>query len=363
MVIVNYESLWRGHLGAAILDADFDMIVYDEIHKLKAAGSKVSRFAARLWRRNRFILGLSGTPFPSGSKDDAYGQYRALDPAVFGTNHGRFQNRYFVIEMDARWDKKKKEAVEYPVLAGTRNEEEFERLLGLTMFRVEKQDVMDLPETITVKRYFELDDKERSAYEDIQEELVTLVKSGEATATNALSKVIRLQQITSGFIKTESGIEEIIGRSKANTLKKVLRDEIPRNEPVCVFCKYRKDLETVRQTSEELKLRYKEVSGSHKDLERGQYPSDCDILGVQVQSGGLGVNLVKSAYCIYYSLGQSLGQYLQCRDRLHRGGQTRQIMYIHLVAKKTIDEVIYQAIEEKKEFVDEILKQIKKIKS
>jgi len=361
VVIVNYESLWRGNLGAAFLDADFDVIVYDEIHKLKAAGSRVSRFAARLWRSDRFLIGLSGTPFPSGSKIDLYGQYRALDPGVFGPSKSKFQNRYFEVEMETRWDKKKQEVVEYPVLVGSRNDEELDRLLGLTMFRVEKSDVMDLPESISVGRYFRLDDNEREIYDEIQDELVAYVKSGTVTALNALSKAIRLQQITSGFVKTEEGVEERIGYSKANLLRKILSQEIPEGEPVCVFCKYTKDLATVKRITESLELRYKEVSGKRKDLERSKYPSNCDVLGLQVQSGGLGVQLQKSAYCIFYSIGRSLGEHIQCKDRLHRGGQTRQVMYIYLIAKDSIDEVIKDAIDAKKEFTDAIYEKIRQI--
>ena len=349
VVIINYESFWRGDLGAALLDTDFDIIIYDEIHKLKAPGSQCSRFAARLWSRASFRMGLSGTPFPSGHKIDVYGQYRALDPGVFGTNFSRFRSRYWnVLDGD------------YPILIGTKNEEEFDKLLGLTMFRVEKSDVMDLPETIMVNRYFRLDISERRIYEDMESDFVAFVGTGKATATNALAKIVRLQQITSGFVKTEMGIEEFVGESKRKALTDILRDEIPPGEPCVVFCKFTSDLAFVRQISTKLGLKYKELSGAHKQLEKGQYPANTDILGVQVRTGGLGVNLVKSAYCIFYSIGYSLAEYLQCRDRLHRGGQSRQVLYINLIAKDTIDVIIHDAISQKKEIVDAILEKIRK---
>jgi len=349
VVIINYESFWRGDLGAAFLDSHFDIIIYDEIHKLKAPGSECSRFAAKLWSRASFLLGLSGTPFPSGHKIDVYGQYRALDPAVYGTNFSRFRSRYWhVIGED------------YPILIGTKNEVEFDKLLGLTMFRVEKEDVMDLPETMMVNRYFRLDRKEEKIYEDMEEDFVAFVGSGKATATNSLAKIVRLQQITSGFVKTEAGYEERIGTSKQKALAEILSDEVPRGEPVVVFCKFTKDLLSVRETAAKLKLRYKELSGAHKEIEQGQYPHDCDILGVQVRTGGLGINLTKSAYCIFYSIGYSLAEYVQCRDRLHRGGQTRQVLYINLIAKGTIDTIIHDAISQKREIVDAILEKIRK---
>ena len=205
-----------------------------------------------------------------------------------------------------------------------------------------------------------MDLKESKAYEEMEEDFVTWVNSGKATAQNSLSKIVRLQQITSGFVRVESGREEMVGCSKQKALSGVLSDEIPRGEPCVVFCKFTSDLAAVRQISAKLGLRYKELSGAHKQLEQGQYPRDCDILGVQVRTGGLGVNLVKSAYCIFYSIGYSLAEYLQCRDRLHRGGQSRQVLYINLIAKGTIDTIIHDAISQKKEIVDAILEKIRK---
>jgi SNF2 family DNA or RNA helicase len=155
-------------------------------------------------------------------------------------------------------------------------------------------------------------------------------------------------------------VEEQIGKSKQKALKSILDTEIPRGEPCVVFCKFTADLLSVREIAAKLKLRYKELSGAHKEIEKGQYPSNCDIFGVQIQTGGLGINLTTSAYCIFYSIGYSLGEHQQCRDRLHRGGQTRQVLYINLIAKNTIDVTIHDAISQKKEIVDAILEKIRK---
>lgn len=349
IIICNYESFWRGDLGKTFLDQYFDIIVYDEIHKLKAAGSYVSRFAGRMVHKASFRLGLSGTPFPNGPQD-SYGQYRALDAGVFGTSVSKFRRRYFVLN----------EYVDYPDIIGTRNEAQMDQLLGLTMFRVEKSDVMDLPDTLTVYRYFDMSSEQRKVYREMENEFVAFVNQERCTATNALTRIVRLQQITSGFIKTETGEERKIGNEKEKALKDILENEIPRRDPVVVFCKFTKDLRSVEKLALDLGLRYKELSGARKELERGQYPNRCDVLGVQVQSGGLGVNLVKSAYCIFYSLGYSLAEYLQCKDRLHRGGQSRHVLYIHLLARGTIDELVHEAIMEKKEIVDDILEKIRK---
>src|SRR5699024_4796093 len=62
----------------------------------KAAGSKVSKYLAMLGRRVRYKMCLSGTAM-ANSPLDVYGQYRFLDPTIFGTNHYYFLQRYAIL--------------------------------------------------------------------------------------------------------------------------------------------------------------------------------------------------------------------------------------------------------------------------
>src|SRR5262245_24307401 len=76
--VVNYEACWREPMRTFLLDREWDWVVTDESHRIKAAGSKVSRFFAMLRDQSFFRLALSGTPMPH-SPLDLYGQYRFLD--------------------------------------------------------------------------------------------------------------------------------------------------------------------------------------------------------------------------------------------------------------------------------------------
>lgn len=89
-------------------------------------------------------------------------------------------------------------------------------------------------------------------------------------------------------------------------------------------------------------------------------PEDCDILAVQIQAGGVGIDLTRASYSIYYSVGFSLGDYEQSLARVHRPGQTRNVVYIHLVAEQTIDEKVYRALSEKKNVVEAVIEESKK---
>jgi hypothetical protein len=76
---------------------------------------------------------------------------------------------------------------------------------------------------------------------------------------------------------------------------------------------------------------------------------------VQIQSGGAGVDFSRAAFCVYYSTGFSLANYLQSVKRLHRPGQTRPVRYYHLVARGTVDEVVYKSLEAKQGIIESVL--------
>jgi SNF2 family DNA or RNA helicase len=96
-----------------------------------------------------------------------------------------------------------------------------------------------------------------------------------------------------------------------------------------------------------------------KELERWQ-AGDATILGVQIQSGGLGIDCTRAAYAFYYSLGFSLGDYEQSLARLRRPGQTRCVRYYHLVAKHTVDEQVYAALRDRRVVVDAVMERLTK---
>ena len=83
--------------------------------------------------------------------------------------------------------------------------------------------------------------------------------------------------------------------------------------------------------------------------------ADVDVAGVQIQAGGVGIDLTRARYAVYYSLGHSLTDYLQSRRRVHRPGQTRTTTYFHLIAEDTVDQQVYQALASKQDVVEFIM--------
>lgn len=184
-----------------------------------------------------------------------------------------------------------------------------------------------------------------------------MVDEGTVTAANAMVKMLRLQQLTSGFLKLDES-DEVVQKddNKVAVLKDILQDV--GDAKVVVFCRFIPDLKVIKEAAESLGLTVGELSGRANDLTpEATFPPDKDVLAVQIQSGGVGVDLCIASIAIYFSLGLSLGDYEQSRSRLHRPGNDsrNRVTFVHLLAEKTIDNKIYKALENKKEIIETIL--------
>ncbi len=344
VLVINYESAWRSPFAEWILHQRVDFMIADEIHRAKAPGGKASRFLARLGKVARHRLGMTGTPMPHGP-EDLYGELRAVAPSIFGWSNAAFRQRYMVMG-----------GFQNHQIVGYRNLEELNRKFYSVAFRVTK-DVLDLPPEMHVTYTCELGPEAWRAYQSLKCDLIARVESGEITAANALVKLLRLQQITGGFIRTDDGKYVQIDSAKMNLLRDVLEDIDPA-EPIVIFCRFHKDLDAINRVADETGRRALELSGRVDDLKRWQAGA-APVLAVQIESGGVGVDLTRARYAIYYSLGFSLGSYEQSLARIHRPGQTRPVEYIHLLAKNTVDEKVMAALAAKADVVTEVLQQLK----
>lgn len=355
-VVMNYESIWREPMAEFALKTRWDCVVLDESHRIKSPGGQASKFLGRLADNVLSRICLTGTPMPH-SPLDIYAQYRFLDKGVFGTSFTAFRNRY--AEMGGYGN--------YQVL-GYQNQQELHAKMYSIAFRVLAEDVQDLPETMDLIRPVTISAAARKVYEQIDEDFVASVDAGQVTVTNALTRLLRLQQVTSGFITLDRDVEhptekaEIreLDTAKADVLADILEDLQP-TEPVAIFCRFQRDLDTIKLVAKSLNRGCAELSGRMNELEAWQQDRDgkLPLIAVQIQAGGVGVNLVRAHYCVYFSLGYSLGDYLQSRKRTHRPGQNERVTYFHLIAEKTVDETVYQALEKRQNVVEMILSTVR----
>lgn len=340
-VVVNYEGCWREPLATAILRIPWRTVIADEQHHLKAAGSKVSRFAARL-NTVPYRIGLSGTPM-AHSPLDVYGQFRFLEPSIYGTNFNRFRNRYAVMG-----------GFQGHQVIGYQNQAEFMRRYWLVTFQVKDDELAySLPEDFDIPLVHDLPSSVKQLYHELETEFWAEVGSSSVTIANAAVKVLRLQQLAAGHIRDDEGTVKTIHQARADALASWMEDVDP-SEPVVVFCRFRHDLDAIANVCASLSRSYAEVSGRTDDLTIWK-EGKRTVLGVQIQAGGEGINLTRAALGVYYSVGHSLSDYLQSRARLVRPGQTRPVRFYHLTARGTVDNRVYASLKAHENVIQNLL--------
>ena len=351
IVVTNFESFVLD--GSPMLrfaeSIEWDTLTADEAHRLANPGSKTSRaLTSRIGPRSRKRIALSGTPMRN-TPLDLYSQCKFLDPGIFGSNQRQFLERYAVLDF-------------FGNVVGLQNTDELAARFNLIAYRIDKRTVLrDLPPVTPFKdriRRFDLSEEAMRIYRTFEEELVVSVGRGELKASNALVQLLRSQQMTSGYVPIEdeegNGRIEEIDSGKKNEAGEIL-DGIVDSEPVVFFCRFRKDLDAVADLAKERGRRYFELSGRVNELREWQDDTGGSVIGIQIQSGGVGVDATRASYGIFYSVGFSLSDYEQAVARLDRPGQKNPVTIYNLVARGTVDEAVFGSIGSKGNVVEGVL--------
>lgn len=352
-VVVNYEALTR---GAKLYDAarllKWDSIICDECHKMKGSDGKgqtlrrMSSIAEHIPHR----VGLTGTPMPH-SPLDIWGQFRVLMPEVFGPKYWSFKVKYARLQNMGAFKK----------VVGFTRLEELSAIVAQHSYEC-SSGVLDLLPARHEMVEVELSEDTYALYAALQLDFVAEVEGGVVTASNALTKLLRLQQITGGVAAAETLEGDIIpqrvSEEKLEALSAILDGT---DEPVVVFTRFVADLEGVRSLCEKNGWSFSELSGNKNELADWQAGKG-RVLGVQIQAGGVGVDLTRARYCVYYSVNWSLGDYEQSLARVHRPGQTKNVVYYHLIAKDTVDQQVYGALKQKRDIVETVIEQMRAVR-
>mgnify|MGYP005810022615 FL=1 len=342
LAAINYESVWREPFASWVLQAGLDLIVCDESHRMKKNGGRMGMYGMRLGRIAPYRLALTGTPF-AHSPMSIFSQFRFVEPSVFGTRYVPFRDRYAIMG-----------GYQGRQIIGYQNMEDLKEKFHSRAIVISREESLpDLPPQTFMERTTTFSPKIERLYRSLHREFYAQVANGEVTAGNALVKLLRLQQLTSGHVTLDDGTSKWVSDHKKDLLRDTLEDL---DEPVVVFARFTRDLDIVREVTEYLGRTYGEVSGRRKDLtDAAKMPLEVNILGVNIQAGGVGIDLNRAATSIWYSTGFSLADYEQALARLHRPGQTRHVTHIHLITENSVDRTVRRALAARKEVVQAIM--------
>jgi len=215
--------------------------------------------------------------------------------------------------------------------------------------RVRKDDCLDLPPKIFSPRFCYLTDEQRRYYIPIVQDLIKVLEldTGRIRIQNAMSKIIKLSQITSGFMYTDNQTF-FLEQNPKSELALSLIQENP-NEKIIIYCYWKEDVKILSSLLKSQGYAIGTLYGATPSADRGKIIDAFQKGGLQclianIGVGGYGLTLTASSTIIYYNLSFKVIDFLQSQDRIHRHGQAKTCLYLPLLARGTIDEYIYTTI-------------------
>jgi SNF2 family DNA or RNA helicase len=295
---------------------------------------------------------LSGCPAPN-TELEYYSQMNIVAPALLGGNYYRFRERYFVPYGYGGYQWKFNEE----------RRDEFARRLSQRSVFFEKKQCFDLPPKTYMIHEVELSRDAMKYYKDMEKKQVLLYGDTVTLAPNKLTQLMKLRQITSGFMLDEEGEGLHLHDDKIHALEEVL-EGIGTNQAI-IWCNFKNEIHAIEdmlvKSGKTVVTAYSEtksVDTSIKEFAEGR----AQFIVAHPKTLKYGVTFVNCTYAIYYSLSYSLDDYVQSHDRIYRYGQKKPCTFIFLVAQGTIDGVIYDVIQNKADMVEVIKRMVEGVR-
>ena len=331
------------------------LMVVDESTTIKTPTSKRTKSILTLGKHAAYRRILTGSPVTK-SPLDLYSQCAFLDEELLGhVSYYAFRNRY------AHMVERNFGGRRVQIVGSYKRLDELEEILKEFSYRVLKEDCLDLPEKIYIKRNVELTDEQTKAYATMKSAALASLNGKLATAPHVLTQMMRLHQITCGHLKNDDGTTTELKNNRLDELLDLL-DET--EGKAIIWANYIHDIEHITKA---IKKKYGDDSivqyygaidtkQRQEGIKKFQDPnSQARFFIGNPQTGGYGITLTAANTVVYYSNGYDLEKRLQSEDRAHRIGQKKSVTYVDFIAEKTVDEKIVKALRKKINIASEIL--------
>jgi SNF2 family DNA or RNA helicase len=357
ILIMNVEafSTTKGmDFANKFLSAHRTLMAIDESTTIKTPTAKRTKNIIKLAASAKYRRIMTGSPVTKNPLD-LYTQCDFLSPWLLDfTSYYAFRNRYAemkTLHMHGR---------QIPVVNGFKNLGELSDKLKSFSYRVLKEDCLDLPDKIFIKREISLTPDQRKLYDQMKKEAIAILKGKQSTTVNTLTQLMRLQQITCGHFTADDGATQPIPNNRITELMDVLEET---EGKAIIWAHYQYDITNIinavsKKYGKESIVDYYGLTPQENrqpNIKKFQDDPKCRFIVGTPSTGGYGITLTAANTVIYYSNGYDLEKRLQSEDRAHRIGQKKSVTYVDLMADDTVDEKIVQALRRKINIASEVL--------
>jgi SNF2 family DNA or RNA helicase len=369
ILLINYEALRNKDLAEDIVNWKASIVACDESHNIKNHKTQQAKWIKAISKHANHKYIMSGTPYLNDPKD-IFGQFYFLNPTVFGSNFFVFRATYME-DKNAGWTNKFKYYPKWEAKEGALDK--IADKIKDHSIRVLKKDCLDLPPLLEQTIHVPMSQEHQELYDDMKRDCIAFLKENEddmkaTVAQTAMTKMLRLQQIVSGYFHTDDGEDVTIGRNRLDTTMELVRTILSNpGSKVIIWCCFRYNVTELDQALNLGKISHVLLTGSQgvhekqASIDAFQKNDNVRVLVANRRAGGIGVNLTAADYSIVYSRNFSLADELQADARNHRSGSEihQKITKINLITPNTTDEVVYKAINSKQDASTRVLDYIK----
>ena len=357
ILIMNVEafSTDKGRSFAAkFLRSHKSLMAIDESTTIKNPKAKRTKNILSLAELTRYRRIMTGSPVTRNPLD-LYTQCYFLDP--FHLNHSSyysFRNRYAIMKSANISGRS------INLVVGYQNLSELSDKLKPFSYRVLKEDCLDLPDKVYMKRQVDLTQEQIRLYRQMKQEALATLNGKTVTTMTALTQLMRLQQITCGHFVADDGTTQNIKHNRMSELMDILEEV---EGKAIIWAHWQRDVELIVEAIEK---QYGPVSVVHyygKTLpEQRDYAIENFKNNDKVRffvgtpaTGGYGITLIQANTVIYYSNGYDLEKRMQSEDRAHRIGQTKKVTYVDIIADDTVDTKIVKSLRKKINIASQVM--------
>lgn len=336
--IVNYAVLY--HRLEQMKQIDYSAVIIDESHYIKNKDAQRSKAATALTEKIDTVYCLSGTPIKN-KPVELWQQLKVLDAEKYHEDFKdfwRFAKKYCnAHENKWGWD-----------VNGSSNLDQLNRILRETiMIRRKKKNVLDeLPDKRKMCIHLEINN--RNEYNVAERNFKQWIESHEKSENWLKAEAL---------IKAEK-LSHLAANGKLNELYNWVSNAIEQERKIVIFAHHRDIQKQIYEKFKDDSIRIKAGMGStaiQNAIDDFNSSSNINICVVSTTVGGEAINLQSADTVVFAELEWTPSAHSQAEDRVHRMGQTKTVDVYYLIADNTIEEKIFNVIDEKQKQIDQAI--------
>lgn len=339
IVVTNIETIRSNDIVELIENGPnkFDMVVCDEIHKVKNSSSQQGANFLKLIKHKKKI-GATGTLLMN-SPLDAYVPLSWID--VERSTASNF--KYFYCRYSGS------------MFLGYQHVDMLKDMIADNSLRRPKE-LLKLPELRIIDEYVEMESKQEKLYKEVKAGIKDQVDKVRLTRANLLALVSRLRQATAcpSILTTKD-----IPSAKIDRCCDLVEQIVSGGEKVLIFSTFK---ETVNVLTERLKD-YKPLIGTgdvpdnivSENVDKFQTSNENKCFIATWQKCGTGITLTAATYVIFIDSAWTAADFQQHYSRAYRAGTTKPVTVYMLITKDTFDEKVWEIVNRKGAISDYII--------